>query len=260
MNKELFKLGVLGNPIWHSKSPEIFAMFAKEHNINIEYKKYLAKHEAECLLIVKDFFSNGGLALNITSPYKQFVVNLCDIKSSKIEITKAVNLLKKDKNGKIIAYSFDGIGLVNALKNIHKINIKNKKILVIGSGGATYSILPDLFNESPYITILCRDINKFNINNHFKINNFSSDEMYDIIINTTPNINNNFLFDNITLLQDNTFCYDLSYNLDKTIFIRKMLEINNNIYYSNGYSMLLEQAKLSFDCIFKLKYSMPSIL
>lgn len=250
MNKKIFKLGVIGKPIKHSKSPELFKEFAKIYNINLEYKKYLAKNEEECTIIIKKFFNDGGLALNITSPYKQFVLELCDMKSAKVAITKAANLLKKDENGKIIAYSFDGEGLINALKNTHKINIKNKKILIIGSGGVVYSILPDLLQESLFIDILCRNENKLKLNHNFKLNIFDENRTYDIIINTTPNTEDNFIFNNIKFLKNNTFCYDLSYNVNKTIFIQKMLDINKNICFSNGYSMLLEQAKLSFKCIF----------
>ena len=65
----MYKLAVVGNPIAHSLSPVIFAEFAKETGVSLDYQRICAPID-EFESVVKKFFESGGHALNITAPFK----------------------------------------------------------------------------------------------------------------------------------------------------------------------------------------------
>ena len=65
------KLGVLGNGISYSLSPEIHNSFAKEHGIDIVYEIF--DIPVNPIGFIESFFNQGGVGLNITKPYKEIV-------------------------------------------------------------------------------------------------------------------------------------------------------------------------------------------
>ena len=68
---------VIGNPIAHSRSPEIHAGFAAARGIELQYDRILAADEADFAAIVARFFADGGRGLNVTVPFKQTAYRLC---------------------------------------------------------------------------------------------------------------------------------------------------------------------------------------
>ena len=69
------KLGVIGSPIEHSKSPEIHTSFANQFDLDLVFDKYLVDKD-ECLEWVKSFFEGGGLGLSVTLPLKELVLEI----------------------------------------------------------------------------------------------------------------------------------------------------------------------------------------
>ena len=84
---------VIGNPIRHSKSPEIHRAFARAAGIDLEYTTIEAPpdgfHEA-----VQAFRARGGLGLNVTAPFKLEAYALADLRSARAEAAGSVNTLK----------------------------------------------------------------------------------------------------------------------------------------------------------------------
>ena len=74
---EMKRLGVIGNPIKHSLSPEIHTIFAREHGIDISYTKIESTIDS-FNKDVEEFFQNDGIGLNITLPFKEMAYNLSD--------------------------------------------------------------------------------------------------------------------------------------------------------------------------------------
>ncbi|MCV2531412.1 MAG: shikimate dehydrogenase, partial [Candidatus Lightella neohaematopini] len=119
------KFAVLGNPIKHSKSPLIYNIFASLTNIKCsKYTKILASKD-NFDIIVNNFFINGGLGMNITAPFKEHAVKLCNNISYISNITKVVNVIKKQKDGTLFGDNTDGVGLINDLIRLKLLEYNN---------------------------------------------------------------------------------------------------------------------------------------
>ena len=134
---------VIGNPIHHSLSPQIHRAFAKEAGLYIDYEAILSpldqfKNTIHQLIAQK---LNGA---NVTLPFKKEAYELASQHSNHAKIAEAVNTLEFKEN-EIIGHNTDGIGLVRDLEQNLNIDLKSKKVLLIGAGGAAegviYSIL-----------------------------------------------------------------------------------------------------------------------
>ena len=151
------KYGVIGDPISHSRSPEIHKLFAQQFNEKIDYNKYHIKADNLKQFII-DFHSSGGRGLNITLPHKMSAMNSVSVLSPNAIQAKAINTIYFNGN-EIIGDNTDGIGLIADLCNNFQVEIKNKKILILGAGGAVRGIIGSLIKENPsHIEIANRTI------------------------------------------------------------------------------------------------------
>ena len=95
---EMKKLGVIGNPIKHSLTPELHTIFAREHGIDISYTKIESTIDS-FNKDVEEFFQNDGIGLNITLPFKEMAYNLSDESEDYSRKSESCNtLLKKNEN------------------------------------------------------------------------------------------------------------------------------------------------------------------
>ena len=141
------KYAVFGNPIKHSMSPLIHTYFAKHSGIELTYEAILGtigKFELEA----KEFLNKGGQGFNITLPFKQEAYNLADIKSDIAKITGSVNTISI-KDGLIYGDNTDGSGFIKDIKNNIGYDIRKKKVLILGAGGAAMGIIPNILYEQP---------------------------------------------------------------------------------------------------------------
>ncbi len=246
----MYQLAVLGNPIGHSLSPTVFDLFAKQFSLEINYTKVLCNDDASFISSVNDLMAKGYTALNVTSPYKQTAYKLAQNSTSRSKFCQASNLLLPSANGEFIADTTDGIGLVTDIKANRHIDISSKRVLIIGSGYVLDSILLDLIAANPLrIDILARNADRVNyLSKKFATGIFNLDQGYDLILNSSPNVAENNLFEQITKLADNTFCYDLTYARSR--FIDKMKALNPTLKSCNGLGMLVEQAVVTFNKLF----------
>jgi shikimate dehydrogenase len=136
------KFAVLGNPIKHSLSPRLHALFAQQTGLQIEYSKQCVE-PAHFRDHVKQFFAAGGCGLNITLPFKEQAYALADPRiSDRARAAGSANTLWQE-NGEIHACNTDGVGLVNDMLRQH-ITLHDSRILLIGAGGATRGVMPAL--------------------------------------------------------------------------------------------------------------------
>lgn len=240
---------VFGKPIKHSMSPIIHNSFGKKHNKFLYYKainirtKFLLKKEW------RKFFICGGIGVNITIPYKQYAIKLANKLSYRAKIAGAVNTLIINKNN-IFGDTTDGVGLIRDFNRLN-INLLNKRILLLGAGGAINSIIQQLLDLGPkqlYLvnrTLLkCKDIiNRFNLNNIIQFGSYEqlkNQSWFDVIINgTSLSIKKDkiFLYKNIF---KKTISYDLMYSKNMTKFL--IIAKNNKAKIYDGLGMLIEQA------------------
>ncbi len=132
------QFAVIGNPIEHSRSPELHHAFAKATNIDLNYQKILVPLDG-FNASVKDFFANDGQGLNVTVPFKEQAFALCDEITTRASVAGAVNTLWQ-QDGKLYGDNTDGQGLVDALDFLN-CNLKQAKVLILGAGGATRGVI-----------------------------------------------------------------------------------------------------------------------
>ena len=254
-NPSVANYAVLGNPVKHSKSPQIHLLFAKEMGITLEYNAIEVPND-ELSTYVNLFSSQGGKGLNITVPYKENAYKLCTEITSRALESGSVNTIKFDTETNIIGDTTDGEGFINDLRKNYGINLQNKSILILGAGGTVKSIIERLVPEEiKNIVIVNRTLSRAEelekkFKNKIDIKSFSYEtlpnDIFDVIINGTslslssevPPVSRN-------IINKNTFCYDLMYSSDKTVFIKWAIE-NGALRASDGLGMLVEQAAESF--------------
>ena len=254
-NPSVANYAVLGNPVKHSKSPQIHLLFAKEMGITLEYNAIEVPND-ELSTYVNLFSSQGGKGLNITVPFKENAYKLCTEITSRALESGSVNTIKFDTETNIIGDTTDGEGFINDLRKNYGINLQNKSILILGAGGTVKSIIERLVSEEiKNVVIVNRTLSRAEelekkFKNKIDIKSFSYEtlpnDIFDLIVNGTslslssevPPVSRN-------IINKNTFCYDLMYSSDKTVFIKWAIE-NGALRASDGLGMLVEQAAESF--------------
>lgn len=138
------KFAVIGNPIAHSRSPEIHQAFGQQRGISLSYDKILAADpdfEAE----VMTFFALGGQGLNVTVPFKERAFRLCGaFLTPRAKAAQAVNTLFL-QDGVIWGDNTDGAGLVQDLQRLGW-PLSGARLLILGAGGATRGVILPLLD------------------------------------------------------------------------------------------------------------------
>ncbi|MGE5155454.1 MAG: shikimate dehydrogenase [Bdellovibrio bacteriovorus] len=137
------RYAVIGNPIAHSKSPAIHAAFARQTRQDLTYGRILG-HPDAFSDEVRRFFADGGRGLNVTVPFKEQAWALVDERSSRAETAGAVNTLIPLSEGRLRGDNTDGVGLVRDLGVNHGFAFADRRILLLGAGGASRGVLRPL--------------------------------------------------------------------------------------------------------------------
>ena len=133
---------VFGFPIAHSLSPRIHAAFAKQQGISLDYTAIEATPEnfSDAL---KKFHAIGARGANITLPHKQTAFALCEKTSERAQQAAAVNTLIRTDTG-WDGDNTDGAGLIHDLTERHRIDLRGRRTLLVGAGGAARGVAPAL--------------------------------------------------------------------------------------------------------------------
>jgi len=261
---------VIGNPIAHSKSPEIHKQFAVQVGIDISYQRqYCPNDAASFTAVVEAFFCGGGVGANVTVPFKQVAYDCCAARGGLSEHAKtagAVNTLLLNKtlleNGAPITEALygdntDGQGLINHMTSMDW-PLTNARVAIIGAGGAARGvILPLLESGIASLTIANRTVSKAadlvdelsaasSVIDEQRIDVCATNELngsFDIIINATS-----IGLSGDTLPLDDTlncqYAYDMMYGRPLP-FLQHFAA--RGAQTSEGYGMLIGQAALSFE-------------
>ncbi len=248
------KYAVIGNPIAHSRSPEIHLAFAKSCGIDLNYEKIQCEIP-DFEKTVKAFQKNGGNGLNITSPFKNRAFLLCDETTVRAQMARAVNAIKFEDDGSTFGDATDGVGLVNDLQNNHQYSIKNKRVLLIGAGGAASSVMGDILDEQPSeIVIANRTIEKaldlesiFEDLGNISVSSFENlDHAFDLIIHATSlSLQNQKPELPECIINQATFLLDMTYNCGVTPIMQWAQSLGASTVI-DGEGMLIEQARAAF--------------
>ena len=137
---------VIGNPVAHSKSPEIHAAFARQTSHAFVYKRLFCE-KGRFAETVRAFAAEGGKGLNVTLPFKHEAFDFATGRSARAEQAGAVNVLAfgGGVDGKdILGDNTDGAGLVRDITVNRHHELRDKKILLLGAGGASFGVVGPL--------------------------------------------------------------------------------------------------------------------
>ena len=248
---------VIGNPIHHSLSPQIHRAFAKETGLHIEYEAILSPPD-EFKNTIHKLIAQKLNGANVTLPFKKEAYELASQHSNHAKIAEAVNTLEF-KDDQIIGHNTDGIGLVRDLEQNLDIHLKNKKILLIGAGGAAEGVIYSMLEKKPSeLTLTNRTIEKSNViqnkmDVHAKSFNVNLNvteitkcphQYFDVIINaTSASLINAELHMDPKVFHEGCLAYDMMYGKE-TSYIREAISQGSKT--SDGLGMLVEQAAEAF--------------
>ena len=143
---------VVGNPVAHSVSPAIHAEFARQTGQDLDYVRLLAPRDGFNSTVLK-FRDAGGKGVNVTLPFKHEAWNLVTAHEGDAVDAGAVNTIDF-RNGRIIGYNTDGMGLVTDLEQNLKFPIRDKRVLLMGAGGATYGVMHSMLRARPEVLVV----------------------------------------------------------------------------------------------------------
>jgi shikimate dehydrogenase len=250
MSNRIDLYAVVGNPIAHSRSPEIHRMFAKETRQSISYEKLEAPLNGfeEFALGLRD---SGYLGLNVTIPFKLDATKLADELTARARLAGAVNTLKFDGET-IIGDNTDGIGFVRDIQQRLKLHIKDASVLILGAGGGVRGLIGSLLEERPkWIAVANRTHGRAEeLADEFGVEAIHYDEVpaehFDLIINgTASSLNHDAPKIDPEAFDDCALAYDLVYANGPTPFMR-LAQQGGAQKVSDGLGMLIEQAAESF--------------
>ena len=240
------RCGLLGKKLGHSYSPQI-------HSYLADYVYDLFEKQPEEL---KSFLENGDFtALNVTIPYKKEVIPYCNELSNRAQELGAVNTLVRRKDGTLIGHNTDYFGFESMLKR-SGLCVKGKKVLVLGSGGASATVVAVLKKHKANVIVISRS-GSDNYDN-IQIHGDAS-----VIVNTTPvgmypNVGVSPV--NLDLFPGLEGVLDVVYNPART---QLLLDAERKgLITDNGLWMLVAQAKESAEwfCGDKISdYKIPEI-
>ena len=138
---------VFGNPIAHSKSPDIHAAYAAQTGHAIVYEKRLAPVDGFAAA-VQAFIAEGGRGANVTVPFKLEAVKVANALTIRAQAAGAVNTLHFTDDG-IIGDNTDGAGLVADIVNNAGVQISGRRVLLLGAGGAARGVVLPILEHRP---------------------------------------------------------------------------------------------------------------
>ena len=236
---------IFGNPVEHSKSPQMQNAGLKHINFDGNYKKH---HLVDGNTIKDVFLQNNYMGANITVPHKEDAfANADEVRGLAKEI-KAVNTYINE-NGKVVAYNTDAPGFLKAIESFGTI----KNVLLLGEGGTAKAIALALKSKNINVTVLNRSQGKLDFFKEHQIPCFSWEnfeaETYDLIVNSTSaGLKDEYLPCDKEILEtvfkNAKFAFDCVYG-KITPFLA--LASENALEIKDGEDMLLFQGLLAFE-------------
>lgn len=240
------KYGIIGHPLGHSFSPGFFNEKFLNENIDAVYEKFdLPQIEA----VIEVLASNPELrGLNVTIPYKQQIMQYLDELSDEAREIGAVNVVRVSHNNGTVhmkGYNSDVIGFTRSIEPL--LEKYHKKALILGTGGASKAVEYGL-RKLGLETVKVSRYERPDTIQYEKITAEIVKE-YNVIVNCTPV----GMYPNTEecpqlpyeAMDSHTLLYDLIYNPDETLFMKKGRE--KGAVTKNGLEMLLLQAYASWE-------------
>lgn len=248
---------VIGNPVAHSLSPAIHASFAGQFGEAIEYSTLLAPHGG-FTESARAFFSSGGRGANVTLPFKVDAFRFADRTSERAELAGAVNFLDAREGG-VAGDNTDGTGLVNDLTANLGLDLRGRRMLLLGAGGAARGVLAPLLALSPAELVIAnrtperaRDLAR-RFESRGRVRAVALDEIdgrFDLVVNaTSTSTQGTTLALSQVAYSRGALAYDMAYGPAARAFL-DYARAQGAARVSDGLGMLVEQAAESY-CLWR---------
>ncbi|HEV8050904.1 MAG TPA: shikimate dehydrogenase [Parachlamydiaceae bacterium] len=248
INPRTALFGLIGNPIDQSIGDQTHNAIMKDYGLEAVYMK-MQVTPLELAPFMEYARSLPFCGISVTMPLKEAVIPFLDVLDPHAAAIGAVNTLVF-KQGKILGYNTDGTGALNAIES--KCLVRDKRIIIIGAGGAAKAIAYEALRRGALVTIVNRNKQKARMAGELlKCAYKGLDEMsacaeagYDILINCTPDP----LPISVDDILPEAIVMDITTKPKETLLLKYAMEKGCVIIY--GYEMFVEQALGQFDLWF----------
>lgn len=236
--------GLVGRTLRHSFSKEYFEK--KFESLKLKDYRY-ENFEIESIERIQDVLKTDNLkGFNVTIPYKELIIPFLDEIDPDAKAIGAVNCVKMN-NGRTKGFNTDYYGFKQSIKPF--LEPKHERALILGTGGSSKAVAYALRSIGIEVYFVTRE--KKTLSNMFLYNELNEIILrsFKLIVNTTPL----GLYPSVAecplipydFIEADHLCYDLIYNPDETLFLRKAKE--KGAITINGLSMLQLQAEKSWE-------------
>jgi shikimate dehydrogenase len=249
------RYGLVGHPVEHSRSPLIHQLFAKQTGEDISYELIDAEPES-FETAVRGFGAAGGGGLNVTVPHKEAAFALMDEIGADARRARAVNTVTFLRNARMRGDNTDGVGFMRDLTMNLGEQVRDRRVVVLGAGGAARGILGPLLDAAPAEIVLANRTRaraealaaELGLST-LKVCLFEAlagEAPFEILINTTSaGLRGKIPALPASAAPAESLCYDLAYSLKPTPFMEwaRAQGVRRAV---QGWGMLVEQAAESF--------------
>jgi shikimate dehydrogenase len=252
------RYAVIGNPVEHSKSPDIHTAFALQTGQDMDYSKIFAPVDG-FVRTIEIMRENGFRGANVTVPFKLEAFHLVNQLTERAHDAGAVNTLVFNSGG-IYGDNTDGVGLVRDIQQNLGIPIQSKKVLLIGAGGAAEGVLHPILEQHPQLLVITNRtldkaltmVKKVEEQGDFRfvsVNAYAFHDLqghsFDIVVNaTSTGLSDADLPLPPEIFADGSLAYDMMYGRE-TPFMAFARQYGAR-HVADGLGMLVEQAAEAF--------------
>ncbi len=247
--------GLVGHPVAHSWSPFIHGMFARATAQNLSYRLFDVA-ERDFRRETLELFAGGIRGLNVTLPHKQAAAELVNELTPRAARAQAVNTIAFFDDSTLLGENTDGIGLVVDLERNLGVEIADRRVLILGAGGAARGVLGPLLEREPRAMVIANRTaaRAAELAAEFadlaQVIGLSFGDLpatpFDLVINaTSASLKGEMPPIDPGVIGEHSVCYDMAYGRSPTPFTRWARERGAARVFK-GWGMLVEQAAESF--------------
>ena len=267
------RLGVFGDPVEHSLSPQMQNAALKHYKIDMQYARLRISPDE--LREAIDFIRKlEFVGVNLTIPHKIAALQLLDVADENVKRIGAVNVIKVEAR-KLHGFNTDGRGFARAIREVFSVDLRDLRVMILGAGGAARAIALQCAKEnSERLVISNRSVEKAQMLADQLRDFFAGPKVLgpvprlqavpleeaairfqianvDLVVNATPVGLNRGDPSPIAarLLAPHVMVYDTIYSVERTPFVAAAIEAGARA--ANGLSMLLHQGALAFEIWFQ---------
>ncbi|HEX5419567.1 MAG TPA: shikimate dehydrogenase [Gammaproteobacteria bacterium] len=249
------RYGLVGYPVHHSRSPLIHQLFARQTSQRLTYELIEAQ-PADFETAVRGFGAAGGKGLNVTVPHKEAAYRLAAELGEEAAAAGAVNTLSFRADG-LRGDNTDGVGFLRDLTVNHGCAVADRRVLILGAGGAVRGILPPLLSSGlAELVVANRTLERAEqLRDRFaklgeivvcRFGDLEQSEAFDLVVNaTSAGLHGETPPFPSAIVGPESFCYDLAYSRNDTPFVA-WARAQGAGRAEQGLGMLVEQAAESF--------------